>query len=348
MNQTDVTQVQRQLYILSLLSDNPRAFTIIDLQERIESTLGVKVSRKTIERDIDTLSTEFSICEDERNGTSVYYADKVHLKNVQYSIPELLSLYFTRELLEEYKGMSIAQHALDLVNRLIDSAPSVNRRYIKNLGDRLKVSQSAVSPETDIDPELHETLQTALADQHRLRMEYYAFSSDEITQREFDPYVLEIQEGRWHLVGYCHLRQAVRDLRVSRIRRAELLEDHYVIPRKFYETHQQKRFQYLAGDQRILMKLSFVGQAARLVQEYHSAGARLTWVDESTLHYERTVPLNPEVMMWVLGFGAQAEVLEPSHLRLRVQEEAGRMRSLYGNGSPVVDEDEAGSPVGNR
>ena len=325
----DVSQVQRQMFLLSLLSDNPRAFTITDMQERIELSLGVRVSRKTVERDIDTLSTEFCICEDEQNGNSVFYADKYHLKNVKYSIPELLSLYFTRGVLEDYGGMAIAHHALDLVNRLIETAPSVNRRYLKNLGDRLKVSQTSITPEADIAPDLYEILQRALTDQQRLKVEYHAFTSDEITLREFDPYVLEIQEGRWHLVGYCHLRKAVRDLRVSRIRQAELLNDQYSIPENFYESHQKKRFQHLAGDQRVRLKLVFTGQSARLVEEYHGAGACIKWTDESMLHYERTVSINPEVLMWVLGFGAEVEVIAPEFLRKQVQQEVKRMELLY-------------------
>ena len=329
MQQQDFSQVQRQMYLLSLLSDNPRAYSVNDMRESLQRSLGITVSRKTVERDIDILSTEFCICEDEKDGNSVYYADKYHLKNIQYSIPELLSLYFTRELLEDYAGMAIANHAIDLVNRLIATAPAVNRRYLENLGARLKVSQIPITPEPDMDPDLYETLQRSLADQQRLHIEYYSFTSDEITTRDFDPYVLEIREGRWHLVGYCHLRQAVRDLRVSRIRKATLLQEHYHTPSNFYENHQKNRFQHLAGDQRIQLKLRFTGQAARLVEEYHGTQAKLLKQNDQSLLYERTVSMNPEVLMWVLGFGAEVEVLEPASLRQQVNEESQRMAHLY-------------------
>ena len=329
MLQQDLTQIQRQMYLLSLLSDNPRAYTISEMQDRLQHMLNVEISRRTLERDIDTLSTEFSICEDERDGVTVFYADKYHLRNIQYSIPELLSLYFTREVLEDYRGMNLANHALDLVNRLIANAPVVNRRFLENLGQRLKVSQLTLAPEKDIDTEIYETLQQALAAQRRLHIEYYGFTNDEITTRDFDPYVLEVQDGRWHLVGYCHLRQAVRDLRVSRIRKVELLQEHYLIPDNFYANHQKSRFQHLAGDQRVLLKLRFTGKAARLVEEYHAHNATVQWLEDDSLIYQRTVSMNPEVVMWVLGFGAQVEVLSPDHLREQVKDEINQAKKIY-------------------
>ena len=39
-----------------------------------------------------------------------------------------------------------------------------------------------------------------------------------------------------------------------------------------------------------------------------------------------------EVMSWVLGFGRQAEVLEPAHLRKAVAEEVKAVAMRYGEG----------------
>ena len=318
----DVTQVQRQLYLLSLLSDNPRSYSINDMQQSMERNLGIQVSRKTVERDIDTLSGEFSIGESVRDGSTVYYADKYHLQNIQLTIPELLSLYFTRELLEDYAGMTIASHALDLINRLIVSAPSVHRRFLESVSHHLKVSQPPISPDKNLDPELYETLQQSLSNQQRLMIEYHSFNRNEVTSREFDPYVLEIREGRWHLVGYCHLRQAVRDLRVSRIRQAKVLSATYQPPADFYDTYQKKRFQHLAGDQRICLKLLFTGQAARLVEEYYGENARLTYTEKGHLIYQRTITMSDEVIMWVQSFGPAVQVLEPEDLRRQIRDSA--------------------------
>jgi proteasome accessory factor B len=36
-----------------------------------------------------------------------------------------------------------------------------------------------------------------------------------------------------------------------------------------------------------------------------------------------------EIMWWILGYGDQAEVLEPPELRKRIREHAGRMAERY-------------------
>jgi len=48
----DVTQVERQLYILSLLSESKIGYTIDEIKKKLDS-VGIDVSKKTIERDIN-------------------------------------------------------------------------------------------------------------------------------------------------------------------------------------------------------------------------------------------------------------------------------------------------------
>ena len=327
------SQVQRQLYLLSLLSDNHRAYSVSELQNRLEQ-IGIEVSRKTVERDIDVLSSEFFICEEERDRETVFFADKYHLKNVQYSVSELLSLYFIQEMLKSYQGMDISDHALMLINRLISSAPAINRRYLEKLNEQIRISLHNVSPESNLDPALEALIRQALENRQSLRLEYHSFNRNETTHRDFDPYVLEINEGRWHLVGYCHLRNAIRDLRVSRIQKAVLLDKIFTRPADFFETYQAQRFQHLAGDKFVHLTIRFTGHAARLVEEYHSedAGETLRMPDE-TLLYKRRSPLTPEILTWILGFGAEAEVIEPEFLRQSVKEQAEKMIRLYSSES---------------
>jgi len=46
-------------------------------------------------------------------------------------------------------------------------------------------------------------LKNAIEENRCVWLEYYSFSGDEITEREFEPYILEIYEGCWHVIGYC-------------------------------------------------------------------------------------------------------------------------------------------------
>ena len=71
---------QRQIYILSLLSENPKGYSAEEIRERLHQW-DIDVTKRTILRDIDELSLNYGIGEEERSGKTYFYADKYTLKN---------------------------------------------------------------------------------------------------------------------------------------------------------------------------------------------------------------------------------------------------------------------------
>ncbi len=53
------------------------------------------------------------------------------------------------------------------------------------------------------------------------------------TQRDFDAYGLSFHTGRWYVVGHCHLRQALRSLRVDRVVALSPVAARYTVPPGF-------------------------------------------------------------------------------------------------------------------
>lgn len=66
-------------------------------------------------------------------------------------------------------------------------------------------------------PEFLVELQTAVEARHRLDIDYYAASRDEVTSRAIDPLTLHNQDGSWYVRAFCHRAEAVRTFRVDRI-----------------------------------------------------------------------------------------------------------------------------------
>ena len=56
---------------------------------------------------------------------------------------------------------------------------------------------------------------------------------------------------------------------------------------------------------------------------------RLVWRDDGSLEYHATVSGLNEISWWILGYGDQAEVMQPPELRRRVAERARRMAAMY-------------------
>jgi predicted DNA-binding transcriptional regulator YafY len=57
------------------------------------------------------------------------------------------------------------------------------------------------------------------------------------TQRNVDPYGLAYRGGCWYLVGYCHLRQALRTFRLDRVHSVAVSPAHFTPPVDFDVLH---------------------------------------------------------------------------------------------------------------
>ena len=70
-------------------------------------------------------------------------------------------------------------------------------------------------------PEIVAEVSEAIENRLRLRIEYLAAYSDEITEREIDPLRLTNTEGHWYLAAWCHRAGDLRVFRLDRIRDLE-------------------------------------------------------------------------------------------------------------------------------
>ena len=127
----DMAQTERQIFILLLLSENKRGYTINDLHASLEKW-DVVVDKKTIMRDIDSLSGICFISEDERNGKTYYTADKFRLRDITFTSPELISFAFLLELLKPYQYMTMGKTSQELIHKLLDNTTNLNREFIKH------------------------------------------------------------------------------------------------------------------------------------------------------------------------------------------------------------------------
>jgi predicted DNA-binding transcriptional regulator YafY len=73
---------------------------------------------------------------------------------------------------------------------------------------------------------------TAAQQRWRVQMRYRAGDERE-TQRALDPYGVVYYDGRWFVVGYCHLRTGLRMFRLDRVLHAALCDEQFARPDDF-------------------------------------------------------------------------------------------------------------------
>jgi predicted DNA-binding transcriptional regulator YafY len=73
----------------------------------------------------------------------------------------------------------------------------------------------------------------SLASQQHRQVHLRYNSDGDITERMYDPYSVIQYDGRWYVVGYCHLRQALRTFRLDRVDSVALLDTPFIPPPDF-------------------------------------------------------------------------------------------------------------------
>jgi proteasome accessory factor BC len=162
-------------------------------------------------------------------------------------------------------------------------------------------------------------LQAAIADRKTVTFGYYAIHRDEELQRTVDPYGLLLVGDEWYLLGYCHLRQAVRTFRLSRIRsrisHATKAPHDFAPPAGFTLAAYRDRPAWQL-DGRLHQALIRVGSAmAWWVQAHYSHCGEVTPQRDGSILYETGYGSTREMLSWVLGLGEEAEIISPPDLR---------------------------------
>jgi len=183
-----------------------------------------------------------------------------------------------------------------------------------------RADTAALSPTLDI-------LRQGLHQRHCLRLTYARQGSAEPTRRDFDTYALVHRAGWWYVVGFCHLRNAMRLLRVDRIRSVEILDTSYAIPADF-DVHAWLAQEPLP-QAAILARLRFEPQVADFVRQNGYLWQDVAWQPDGSVI--ATLPASD--LFYAAGmagsFGPAVTVLDPPELRQLVAEWAQAVIQLY-------------------
>jgi predicted DNA-binding transcriptional regulator YafY len=190
---------------------------------------------------------------------------------------------------------------------------------VRALGAKLEVPVADVLPK----------IQTAMVERRTLRMRYHSLHSGEEGQREVDPYHLTYFNGGLYLVAYCHARRDVRLFAAERIRSAEMLRPRFDVKKGFdLKNFLDRAWGIIQGDL-VTVRVVFSPKVARYIRErlWHPS-QRLRNLPDGRLEMALRVADTVEVRRWILGYGTDAEVMEPAVLREALRREAENLARM--------------------
>jgi predicted DNA-binding transcriptional regulator YafY len=296
------------------------------LAERLE------VSRKTIVRDVAFMRDrlDLPIEFDPRINAYRYTHPVSAFPTVQVTEGELLALLVARKALEQYRGTPFHRQLEASFEKL---AGGLRDRITFSPADELRSVSFRNTGLGRADLAVFNTLSTAVLRQLEVEFEYRKPGSRREERRRVRPYHLTHRENLWYLIAFDPGRAALRTFALPRISGAELTEARFVRPEDFSpEAFFANALGVLGGPGDFTVVIRFTATVADRVREreWHESQIRRDLPDGAL---ELTLRLGAlaEVEGWVLGWGADAEVLQPTELRRRLAATAGRLASVYGS-----------------
>ncbi len=323
------------------MPDNNRLFRIIKIMMLLNDPYGnwdankfadyFNISVRTFHRDKKMM---------EELGIPIYY--NKHLKeykildNFRFKSPNLDQKETEAVLLaaKEYQNRSfpMKKELESGLAKVYNSLPE----FLKNsMGSYIKNYEIISDPFVKLDEhqKKFDILKEAISNNLSVIINYYSMSSDETVKRKLDTYNIFFNNGAPYLAAYCHLRDGIRTFRVDRIKSIKMTDEKYTIPGDYSLSEEFKNVWGVEQGQKELdIKIKFIGRAARFVPEYQwSDNQEIEIKNENEIIFSVRTCSREEIKKWMLGFGAEAELLKPVELREEIIEEIYAMQKNYVN-----------------
>jgi predicted DNA-binding transcriptional regulator YafY len=209
--------------------------------------------------------------------------------------------------------------------------PGRMRDQLREVADIIQIQPSPGNPLEGKTP-VYECLREAVAIRKSVRIRYGSVSENREIRTKLQPYRLFFSRRSWYVIGRSSLHRETRTFNLGRINDIEKLDERYQIPRGFSLERFFRNAWHLipepGPDSDVIVR--FGVKVAQNVSEvvWHKT-QRLAWEADGSLLFQVRVSGVNEISWWIMGYGDQAEVLEPAPLRRLVADRAERTAALY-------------------
>lgn len=295
----------------------------------------LSISRATFKRDLEYLRDRLHAPIEWDRETRGYRftrpspdAPRFQLPGLWFNASEIRALLTMQHLLANLQPGLLGPHVQPLLARLrqlLDTgdhpAAEIERRIrIIHLGAR------------ELSLPHFEVVANAVLARTRLALVYRARGRGEVTEREVSPQRLVHYRENWYLDAWCHLREDIRSFSVDAIEKATALEERArEVPERELDEVLAAGYGIFSGRRTTWASLRFTPERARWVsaERWHPQQRGRHEPDGS---YVLEVPYSDprELVMDVLRYGPDVEVLAPDDLRVAVRDQLARAVARYG------------------
>ncbi|MBN8766826.1 MAG: WYL domain-containing protein [Thiobacillus sp.] len=268
----------------------------------------------------------------ERGGYRYDTADGSHaLPGLWFTPAELHALFTLKHLLANLAPGLLDDHLRPLQARLdkllesqhLGAGEAAQRIRLLSIASRRK------------NPRHFQTVAHAVLQRHRIRIDYYNRERDETSTREISPQRLAHYRDNWYLDAWCHDKKGLRIFAVECIRTATPLgKAAKTVAESTLNRELASAYGIFAGLPVATAVLRFTPKRARWVaDEIWHPQQQSRWLEDG--RYELAVPYSDdrELLMDILKYGAEVEVVAPEKLREAVRNQLDVAAGQYRRGN---------------
>ncbi|MEA2622633.1 MAG: hypothetical protein QOH61_1543 [Chloroflexota bacterium] len=302
----------RYLRIAMVLHAHPDGISARDVAARI----GVSV--RTVYRDLESMSLDAELPiwqNDGRWGLE----EGAFLPPLALTLHEAMTLFLAARVLAKASD----EHDTELIGAFVklgEVLPPVLADHV-----RATVGAYATTPANESFTRVYRVLTEAWAGRRVVEIEYGpgVYDAEKPSRRaRVRPYAIEPSAltRALYLMGYDEEREGIRTFKVERILTASLTPETFTAPpSEQIATDMLRAWDVIADEDPVQVVVRFApGVAARAAETRWHPTQEHRWEADGSLVWSATVAGSREIRSWILGWGPDAEVLEPPALRAEI------------------------------
>jgi len=261
-----------------------------------------------------------------------YYYDKTadthyELPGLWFNSSELYGLFASYQLLSEV-GPGLLESHIEPIKEKLESLMHSKSMQKGDVEKRVRILKMAARKPS---PKHFSVVASALLMRKQLNIKYEGRDRNKTTERTLSPQRLVHYRDNWYIDAWCHLREKLRTFSIDRISYSRMENITALeIEEAVLKEHYVSAYGIFSGKPTKTAILKFSPSVAKWVAEeqWHPEQNGQFGFDGC---YELQIPYRDEreLIMDILKYGADVEVLKPEPLRKQIQQQLQQAMTNY-------------------
>jgi predicted DNA-binding transcriptional regulator YafY len=321
-----MSKVERLYHLHNILNQRRTPISRQDLMERLEC------SQATLYRLVAELRDYLGAPLEQDADNRGFYYDRSYeqpfeLPGIWISPAELQALLTARQVLGDVQPGLLEGELQSLQGRIssllqqkgVDAQESQSRIHIQSVAGRA------------VPEHLFQDVMGALIGRQQLHIAYHGRRKDDLSERDISPQRLTQYRNSWYLDAWCHKASGLRSFSLERISGQVLLgKKAKEVSARVLAGHFDSSYGIFSGPAEHVAKLKFTSEMSRwTAEEQWHPDQKGSYDEEGAWTLELPFSSARELVMDILRYGPEVEVISPDFLREAVAESARRAAGIY-------------------